>query len=244
MKSRLSHNHGFTLIEIAIVIVTLAILATAAMLRLQESVQTARYESTKTELDNLARAIVGNPDVYTAGARSDFGYVGDVGALPVSLDNLTTNPGGWSTWHGPYIEAGSNSEFKKDAWGATYTYNGTSITSTGSGSNITRTVAASSADLTSNDVSGMVRDANLNVPTGSLGSSIAILMSYPNGSGGTTIASTSVDDNGVFAISGVPIGNHDLRVIYTPDNDTLVVPITVCPGRDVHLDVIFPADLW
>lgn len=242
--ARVTDNRGFTLIEIAIVIVTLAILATAAMLRMQETIETAKYEGTKAELDNLARAIVGNPDVYTAGARSDFGYVGDNGTLPATLDALAQNPGGWSTWQGPYIEAGNNDEFKKDAWGVNYTYNGTSIVSTGSGSNITRTVAASATALTANIVSGSVRDANLNVPTGSLGSSIAILLSYPNGSGGTTTASTSVDDNGVFTISSVPIGNHALRVIYTPDTDTLAVPINVCPGRDVHLDIIFPADLW
>ena len=244
MTRRLCHTHGFTLIEIAIVIVTLAILATAAMLRMQETVQTAQYESTKTELDHLAVAIAGDPGLYTAGAGANFGYVGDVGALPVTLDYLVQNPGGWSTWRGPYIEAGSNDEFKKDAWGVIYTYNGTNIVSTGSGASITKNVATSTAVLTSNTVTGSVRDANLNAPTGSLGSTIAVLLTYPNGTGGTTTASTTVDSHGGFTIGGVPIGNHSLRVIYLPANDTLTIPVTVCPGRTVRLDIVFPADLW
>jgi len=243
MNSRLNNRSGFTLIEIAIVIITLAVLATAAMLRMQETVQTAKYESTKTELDHLARAIVGNPQIYTAGARGDFGYVGDVGALPATLDNLVQNPGGWSTWRGPYIEAGGD-EFRKDAWGIAYTYSGTSIVSTGSGSNISRTVAASTSVLTSNNILGLVRDADLNIPRGSLGASIAVLLTYPNGAGGMTTASTTTNTNGAFAFSGIPVGNHSLKVIYVPQSDTLLIPVTVCPGRDVRLDVIFPADLW
>ena len=62
----------------------------------------ARTETTIARMDMLARAIAGDPNLISGGVRSDFGYVGDVGALPSNLDQLVTNPG-YSTWGGPYV---------------------------------------------------------------------------------------------------------------------------------------------
>ena len=71
-------------------------------------------------MEMLARAIVGNPSLTQNGARSDFGYVGDVGAFPPNLQALYQSPGGYATWDGPYVTtsfAVDSTGFKTDAWG-------------------------------------------------------------------------------------------------------------------------------
>jgi hypothetical protein len=195
-------------------------------------------------MDNLAWAITGRPDVEAGGARSDFGYVGDNGALPSSLDDLTQNPGGWSTWNGPYIDPGANDEFKTDAWGAGYSYNGLTITSTGSGSAITKAIAADASDLLSNNLSGTICDADQSPPGEDFADSLLVQMICPDGSGSTAATNAAVEADGRFSFMGLPIGNHTLRVIYLPDNDTTRYLLTILPGRDTKVDIVFPSDLW
>ncbi|MCP4684429.1 MAG: prepilin-type N-terminal cleavage/methylation domain-containing protein [bacterium] len=244
-ENPLSNQRGFTLVEIVIVILIIGLLAGVATMKMNESIETARYEQTKNELDQLARAMAGNPEVYAEGARSDFGYVGDVGGLPPNLDALVLNPGGYTTWDGPYIGAGINGDdFKKDAWGAVYAYSGSSMRSTGSGMNIDKVFATSSGALLSNRVEGVVRDANLTMPGTAFTATMQLQLVYPDGTGSMTIATTNPDLYGKFSFAGVPIGGHWLRAIYTPASDTTAFPVTVYPNRDVKLDIIFPADLW
>lgn len=238
-------NQGFTLIELVIVILIIGVIGTVATLRMQESILTARYEQTKQELDQLAIAIVGNPGVYSNGARSDFGFVGDNGALPSSLDELVQNPGGWTTWDGPYVESGLNGDdFKKDAWLSNYIYTDTLLRSTGSGTNVDKLIAVSSATLLSNVVSGYVVDADMEPPTAGFVDSVTIVLTYPNGSGGFAQPSIHPDTHGRFSYSGVPVGNHSLWVIHEPASDTMAYSVTVYPERNISLDIVFPADLW
>ncbi len=245
MAERYRNSRGFTLIELVIIILVIGVLGTIATLKMTESIETARFEQTKQEMDNLAYAIVGNPDVYSGGARTDFGFVGDNGVLPVSLDYLVQNPGVWSTWDGPYMERGlSSDDFKKDAWNVNYTLVDTLIRSTGSGSNIDKLVASSSAALLSNAVNGWIVDADRETPGETYSDSVTILLAYPDGAGSITYGSTNPDSQGRFNYSGVPIGNHTLRVIYGPDSDTMTYSVTVSPARDISLDIVFPADLW
>lgn len=241
---RLHEQKGFTLVEIVIVIVIIGIISAVATIKMAESVETAKYEQTKSELDQLAMAIVGNPEVFSEGARTNFGYVGDVGALPPNLDALVSNPG-LGTWHGPYIGAGiKGDEFKRDAWNSLYSYAGTTIRSSGSGSNIDKQFAASANSLLSNRIEGVVRDANLTMPGAAFASTLQLQLIYPNGAGGVTTATVNPEADGSFSFTGVPIGGHYLRAVYLPMSDTTVVPVAVSPSRDVHLDIIFPADLW
>ena len=244
MRALPLNDRGFTLIELVIVILVIGVIATVATFRVQESVETARYEQTKQELDHLVRAIAGNPEVYTDGARSDFGFVGDNGRLPATLDQLTQNPGGWSTWDGPYMKPGlASDDFKKDAWNINYVYADTVIRSTGSGSNIDRFIANSS-DLLSNTVTGLVIDADLESPGTGYADSLRVQLIYPNGSGALNTATVTPDALGRFSYAGIPIGNHVLRVIHLPATDTMSYQIAVSPGRNLDLEIIFPADLW
>ena len=244
-NSRVHSERGFTLIELVIVILVIGVIGTVAVLRMQETVETARYEQTKQEMEQLALAIVGNPELTSDGARTDFGFVGDNGCLPSSLDNLIQNPGGWSTWSGPYMGGGiASTDFKRDGWNTNYLLVDTLLRSTGSGANIDKIFAGSSSSLLSNSVTGWIRDASSQPPGNIYDDSIRVILSYPNGSGSTTTTVINPATDGRFSFSGIPVGNHALRVVYVPDSDTVSVPVTVYPGRDVTLDVMFPADLW
>ena len=246
MHALISNRHcrGFTLIEIVIVIILLGIIAAVATQRLTSSIETARVEQTKAEMQALARAIVGNPDAYVNGVRADFGYVGDIGALPLSLDNLVTNPG-YATWSGPYVttEPGDNA-YATDAWNAGYVYIDTLLRSVGSGSNIDKVFAASASSLLNNVVKGYMRDANSNLPGPVYRDSVLIQLVYPDGAGSMTTASVNPSSDGSFRFSNVPIGNQTLRVVYIPDSDTVTYMASVAPGSTVKINVVFPADLW
>ena len=172
MLAKLRSKSGYSLLELVIVIIIVAIIATVAMKSLSGTNEVVRFEETKLELQQLAWAIAGNQGLVSGGARSDFGYVGDVGALPVNLDALVTNPGGLGTWDGPYVHddfystaGGVSSEFKSDAWGVAYQYSGGSnIVSNGSGSTITRNIANSTDDLLYNQLTITVVDIDNDSP--------------------------------------------------------------------------------
>jgi len=245
MIRNLNSSRGFTLIELVIVILIIGVIGTVATLRMGESIETARYEQTKQELDQLATAIAGNPRIYSNGAGSDFGFVGDNGALPTTLDELVQNPGGWTTWDGPYVESGPNGDdFKRDAWNSNYVYTDTLLRSTGSGANIDKLIAVSSAVLQSNVVSGYVVDANMEPPTAGFVDSVTIVLTYPNCTGGFAQPSMHPDTHGRFSYANVPIGNHSLWVVHEPTSDTMAYSVTVYPERNISLDIVFPADLW
>lgn len=236
---------GFTLIELVMIIVILGILGGVATMKFSQNLETAKFESTRAEMEAVAIAIVGNPNLYAKGARSDFGYVGDIGALPPNLDALSANPGGYSTWDGPYIKGDFNTnDFKKDGWGTDYTYTDTLLRSVGSGSNIDKVFAANSASLRFNSVCGYVVDASMDMPGSTYDDSLMLRLTYPDGSGGLTNASINPDEKGSFCFNTIPIGNHTLTIIYAPDSDTVTFPVCVVPNHNVDLEIIFPADLW
>ena len=232
---------AFTLIELVLIISIIGVLSAVATLKLLPSLETGRYEATKAEMQSLIYAITGNPKVYSKGARTDFGYVGDIGALPTSLDALVINPG-FSTWNGPYIKSVAADDYKKDAWDVDYVYTDTLIRSTGS--NIDRIFARSSGELLSNTVSGYLVDADSDMPGAVYRDSINIILIYPDGSGGMTSVSINPGGNGDFAFAGIPVGNHILRAIYHPDSDTIEYSITVMPASNARAEILFPSDLW
>lgn len=245
MTTRPDNNLGFTMVELVMMIVIIGILASVATRQMSGTIDDARWENTKKELDQLAHAIVGNPELYARGARSDFGYVGDVGGLPPDLNALVVNPGGYASWNGPYTNSGpTGSEHLTDAWGVAYTFTDTLLRSTGSGSDIDKLLANSSADLLSNTISGTIVDAGRDIPGNIYRDSLQIRLGYPNGSGGYATALVYPSSDGWFSIAGIPVGNRTLQVIYLPDSDTATYPLSVLPGRTVRLDIIFPADLW
>ena len=99
---KLQNIHGFGLIEITIIIITIGILAAIAMQSMTVLITDQKSVTTEREMEMLANAIRGNPEIMNNGVRSDFGYIGDVGSFPPNLDALKTNPG-YATWNGPHI---------------------------------------------------------------------------------------------------------------------------------------------
>lgn len=248
MQCRLSHSHGFTLIELILVIVIIGVLVSVAVQNGGQLYETAKIEETKLEMDALAVAITGNATLENNGVRSDFGYVGDVGSMPPNLDALYTNPGGYATWNGPYIGNRFTQvvdDYKVDAFGAGYAYSGgATITSTGSGSNIVRRVANSTGDLLYNRYSGNVVDIDGTPPGANYADSVLLRITYPNGTGGTLTRGAATDPGGYFEFDSLPIGNHDLQIIYQPNNDTLRRFVSVGPNSSVHADYRLASNLW
>ncbi len=244
---RTSGSDGFTLIEVILVIIITGILVTVALRSGGVIYDSARTEETKQELQALAIAMVGNPELQNNGVRSDFGYVGDVGAMPPNLDALNSNPGSYSTWKGPYIDnrfTQKTDDYKKDAWDANYSYSGVNITSTGSGSDIVRTLGNSVGDFTINQVRGVVFDRDGTPPGSTYRDSLAVRMTIPNGSGGTVTKSAAVDIGGYFAFDSIPIGNHDIEVIYLPDDDTLRRFVSVLPASSPYGEYSLANNVW
>lgn len=241
-------NKGYTLIELILVIVIIGILASIAVQSLKSSDENQRFDQTAKEMEMVARAIVGDERLVSGGIRTDFGYVGDIGALPPTLDGLVTNPGGYSTWNGPYIRSGfveNPEDYKRDAWNSPYTYSGgVTISSTGGGSSITKQFANSTSSLTSNTIYGIVRDQS-GCPPSDSASTITITIYYPDGGGSTASSSTTPTRSGEFSYqNSIPVGLHLIRAVVTGVDDTTAKYIAVNPDSKVYTELRFPSNLW
>ena len=226
-------RNGFSFIELLVVIVVMGILASVAMQSMTATIADVRRVKTERELEMLARAIVGDPALIQNGARSDFGYFGDVGAFPPSLQALYQNPGGYSTWDGPYVPVTfyqDSTDFKVDEWGAPYSYSGgIALSSTGGNTIITRKVADATTDYLLNRVAGEISDARGTSPGMIYADSVDIAVTFPNGTGATSTKTYHPDASGQFTLDSIPAGRHSLRFVYTPEHDTLQRYLTVLP---------------
>jgi prepilin-type N-terminal cleavage/methylation domain-containing protein len=237
-------RRGFTLIEILMTIVVIGILATVALRSLQSGIDQSRIRGTQEEMDELVMSVAGNPNLYANGLRSDFGYIGDVGSVPASLDNLMTNPGSYTTWRGPYVGRRFTQDadgYKKDAWGSLYTFtNGITIYSSGAGATaMTKSAASAASDLTTTPVIGTITDAAGN-PPGDSSVAISVRITYPNGTGSTTSATATPNGGGAFSIAGIPIGNHTLTAVYRATADTVYAMASSLPKTGAFVNFRLP----
>lgn len=252
MLVKLRSEAGYSLLELVIVIIIVAILATVAMKSQTATNEVVRVEETKAELEQLAWAIAGNQTLVSGGSRTDFGYVGDVGALPANLDALVTNPSGMATWNGPYVRddfysaaGGPSSEFKIDAWGVAYQYSGgNSIASSGGGTTITRRIANSTDDLLYNQLTVTVVDLDNDPPGNVYRDSVRLILVQPDGTGSFATRTLYPNANGLVVFDSIPIGQQTLRTVYLPTNDTLTRLVNIAPGRDSFLQTQLFSDLW
>src|SRR5687767_11152829 len=75
---------GFTLIEVVIVLGVIAVLAAFLAPLAFQGIQSSRETATTTQVERIFLAIVGEP------SKGNFGYLGDMGRLPATLDELVT----------------------------------------------------------------------------------------------------------------------------------------------------------
>jgi general secretion pathway protein G len=101
---RHGRRSGFTLVEMLLVLVILAVLAAIVYPRISGRTEQAKVTSASTQITLLS------------GAINNFEV--DCGYYPKSLDDLFTAPSNATGWHGPYLEKG----VPLDPWGAPYTY--------------------------------------------------------------------------------------------------------------------------
>ena len=169
-------------------------------------------------------------------------------SLPANLDALRSNPGSYATWRGPYIEnrfSQTPTDYKTDPWGGAYSYSGgTVITSTGSGASINRRIANSADHLLRNTTGGNVYDLNGTPPGPDYRDSVVIRLTVPNGAGGIQVRTRVPDIGGFFEFDSIPIGNHELALIYTPTDDTIRRYVSLTPNSRLYADYYFADDHW
>ncbi len=108
---------GFTLIEIIVSMAILSILAGVMVPLVYRTWESNEIATTRARMADLKVAIAGAPELYQQGVRTHYGFVGDIGALPATLDDLLIDSGAWPGWRGPYLGGGFNSTtYKLDAW--------------------------------------------------------------------------------------------------------------------------------
>lgn len=240
---------GYTLIEVVVAITIAAIVLSVALRAGKTLVDTGRVEETKAEMDALANAITGNARLTSNQTQNEFGYVGDVGALPTSLDDLVTNPGGYTTWRGPYLAnrfTQYTEDYKRDGWDVLYAYVPDSVLlrSSGSGSSFERRIATSKSALLINQVRGIILDLDATPPGNTYKDSIVVRLSVPNGVGGTVTKTRTPGADGFFVFDSIPVGNHDIQVIYTPATDSVRGFVSVNPASSVYSEYRLSANHW
>lgn len=135
-------DKGVTIIELIVVISVIGIFILFFMpIALNRSANNARITATRMELEQIRKAIVGNPELISGGEFVADGFKNEVGRLPKHLIELVTRrpdttiyvyPGReslplWNPfikrgWNGPYIRDDGKQSFMKDAWGEPYQF--------------------------------------------------------------------------------------------------------------------------
>ena len=123
---------GFTLVEVLMAILVLAVLTTIGVTQFIDFGKDARIAVTQEKLNALKAAIVGDPHFYAAGEYTKPGFQANCSGPPVSLNDLITKPaaGVCSTvydpyaktgWRGPYV-SDTDPTWNQDGWGTTLQY--------------------------------------------------------------------------------------------------------------------------
>jgi prepilin-type N-terminal cleavage/methylation domain-containing protein len=143
--SKKGNSSGVTIIELLVVIFIIGIfIAYFFPTVISRATTYARTVATKNELEEIRKAIVGDPQVISGGEFVARGFKNDMGRLPRHLVELVTrhpelppydqfnypqketlpvwNPFTKTGWNGPYIRDDGKQGFLYDAWGEPYRY--------------------------------------------------------------------------------------------------------------------------
>ena len=95
---------GFTLVELLLVLVILALIAGLVLPGIIGRAEGAKAKAAASQVTRLSMAVES--------------YYLDTGATPESLQQLVEDSGGSTGWNGPYVKSSS----LKDPWGREYEY--------------------------------------------------------------------------------------------------------------------------
>lgn len=235
--SSLHNKNGFTLIEVLMVTLLVTILAVVSVTVLPDTINESRFNQTVAKLNQIRNAMIGNPEIREGTTRTSFGYWGDVGALPATITDLLTIPGGVSAyavnstarvgmgWNGPYLSGGnSDTDYTKDAWGNALVYtSGASpptivslgadgaVGGTGFDQDITVTLPT---EMTTATVSGFICQGG-----GPFTATAQVELNVPDGAGSLLQSEANLlpADNGQFSFASVPMGVRSITV-YVPNS--------------------------
>ncbi|MFC1730224.1 hypothetical protein ACFL6I_07785 [candidate division KSB1 bacterium] len=120
----LRNERGFTLIYLVAILVAVSVVAAVAVKVIDQSIAEARKIQSINEIQDIQRAIYGDERLRD---QTEFGFVGDMGRLPTSLDELLVRPEGadGNNWNGPYLQSDfveDPGDLLVDQWGNLYEY--------------------------------------------------------------------------------------------------------------------------
>ncbi len=104
---------GFSLIEVIVAVSIMAVLAAAVVPVMFNKLDQARYKRVFADLQAIYEATMGTQ------AEDYFGFVGDVGTLPDSVNELIDGTGQGTDWRGPYLSLAGGAKFT-DVYGNPY----------------------------------------------------------------------------------------------------------------------------
>ncbi len=228
MTTRIKKPSGFTLLEVVFVVMILAIIGTMTVSALKDSDRGKRFEETRAKMEMLRIAILGDPDKReSGGSRSNFGYHGDMGTVPLALNMLTIpqvpawtfvgSLGIGAGWRGPYAKVDFPDPYsiQTDAWGNAFVYSTTSITSFGSdgaagGSSFASDLVVNiDTSLRRSRVWGVVADGTTRL------SGQNVRLHFPL-AGAIANSNITTDTNGFFSFTNVPFGPCAVQVTNLP----------------------------
>ena len=95
---------GFTLVELLLVLVILALIAGLVLPGIIGKAESAKAKAASSQISRISMSV-------------ESFYL-DTGRTPSSLDELVSEPSGVNGWNGPYIK----NSLLKDPWGKAYQY--------------------------------------------------------------------------------------------------------------------------
>jgi general secretion pathway protein G len=98
-------QRGFTLVELLLVLVILALIAGLVLPGIIGKAESAKVKAASSQISRISMSV-------------ESFYL-DTGITPSSLDELVNEPSGVTGWNGPYIK----NTLLKDPWGEPYKFN-------------------------------------------------------------------------------------------------------------------------
>lgn len=219
MARRRRDARGFTLLEMSIVLAIIAILGAVATPMILSRILESRVNATTEEAQVLYEAMVGRES-----EEGSFGFVGDIGRLPASFEELaqpsglplytvSTVRGVGMGWKGPYVNTGASAtDYLTDAFGRPYTGASTgqvrSMGPDGIAGNADDIVYPPAAPVITGRVHVNVKSL-LGVKTHNDPPGYVVDLYYSNGGVQVVVR----DSSAPFRFDNVPMGLHAVQVI-------------------------------